>query len=163
MKKSLVATLILALGLCWSSLALAATPQEVVDLVKAVVKFHQEKGQEATIAAINDKSGPFFKGELYVFMGVIDKLELLANPASPQLVGKDLNKLVDKKGKLFFAEMRNIARDKGAGWMEYWWVKLDEKEPTLKASYVMKASDGKVYFGCGIYGIDAKTAESQAK
>jgi len=163
MKKALLTTLALALGLCWSSLALAATPQEVVDLAKSASKFYQEKGQEAAIAAVGDKNGPFVKGELYIFMGSMDKMELVAHPMSPQLLAKDLTPLKDVKGKLFFVEFRNIARDKGAGWTEYWWPKPGEKEASPKASYILKSIDGKFYFGCGAYGIDAKTAEAQAK
>jgi hypothetical protein len=72
-KKALLASLVLALGLAWWSLALAATPQEVVDLAKAAAKFHQEKGPQATMAAVGDKNGPFVKGEMYVFMGNMDK------------------------------------------------------------------------------------------
>ena len=163
MKKALVSTLVLALVLCGASLALAATPQEVVDLVKSAVKFHQEKGQEATVAAVADKNGPFVKGDLYIFMGSMDKLELVAHPLSPQLVGKDLTALKDVKGKLFFVDMRNIARDKGAGWTEYWWPKPGEKEASPKASFIMISADKKAWFGCGAYGIDAATAAGQVK
>jgi cytochrome c len=163
MKKTLLTSLVLALVLAWSSLALAATPKEVVDLTKAAAKFYQEKGPEATIAAVGDKNGPFVKGELYIFMGAVDKMELVAHPMSPQLVGKELTALKDVKGKLFFVEFRNIAKDKGAGWTEYWWPKPGSKEAEPKASYILKSNDGKYYFGCGAYGIDAKTAEAQAK
>ncbi|MBI5523143.1 MAG: cache domain-containing protein [Desulfarculus sp.] len=163
MKKALLSTLVLALVLCGASLAPAATPQEVVDLVKSAVKHYQDKGQEATVAAVADKNGPFVKGELYVFMGTMDKMELFAHPVSPQLVGKDLTTIKDVKGKLFFVEFRNIARDKGAGWTEYWWPKPGSKEAEPKASYIMISADKKVWFGCGAYGIDAKAAEAQAK
>jgi signal transduction histidine kinase len=162
-KKTLLTTLVLALALCWSSLALAITPQEVVDLVKSAAKFYQEKGQEATIAAVNDKAGPFVKGELYVFMGKMDKAELLAHPLSPQLIGKDMSMIKDVKGKLFQLEFLNIAKDKGAGWTEYYWPKPGQKEAEPKATYILKSGDGKVWFGCGAYGIDAKAAEAQAK
>jgi hypothetical protein len=162
MKKALLLTT-LALILCWSSLALAATPQEVVDLVKSAAKFYQEKGLEATLAAVNDKNGPFVKGELYVFVGAMDKVELLAHPFTPHLIGKDLPGIKDVKGKLFFVEFRNIAKDKGAGWTEYWWPKPGEKEASPKASYIYRSYDSKYYFACGAYGIDAKTAEAQAK
>jgi signal transduction histidine kinase len=163
MRKTLLTSLVLALALGWSSLALAATPQEVVDLAKAAAKFYQEKGPQATMAAVGDKNGPFVKGELYIFMGAVDKMELVAHPMSPQLVGKELTALKDVKGKLFFVEFRNIAKDKGAGWTEYWWPKPGAKEASPKASYILKSHDGKYYFGCGAYGIDAKTAETQAK
>ncbi|MFH1035086.1 MAG: cache domain-containing protein [Pseudomonadota bacterium] len=163
MKKALLATLILVLGLGWSGLSLAATPQEVVDLVKSAAKFYQEKGPEATIAAVGDKNGPFVKGELYVFEGRMDKAELLAHPLAPQLIGKDMSMIKDVKGKLFQLEFLNIAKTKGSGWSEYWWPKPGQKEASPKATYILKSHDGKVWFGCGAYGIDAKTAEAQAK
>lgn len=163
MPKRLPLALALTLVLCWSSLALAVTPQEVVDLVKSAAKLYQDKGLEAATAAINDKNGPFVKGELYVFMGKMDKPELIAHPLAPQLIGKDMSMIKDVKGKLFQLEFLNIAKDKGAGWTEYWWPKPGQKEASPKASYILKSYDGKYYFGCGAYGIDAKTAESQAK
>lgn len=163
MRKALLTTLTLALILCWSSLAFAVTAQEVVDLVKSTGKFYQEKGAEATLAAVNDKNGPFFKGDLYVFMGPMEKPELAAHPLAPQLIGKDMSMMKDIKGKLFQMEFLRIAKEKGSGWTEYYWPKPGTKEPLPKATYILKSSDGKYWFGCGTWDLNAQAAEAQAK
>jgi methyl-accepting chemotaxis protein len=62
--------------------------------------------------------------------------------------------LKDKNGKTFYADMVKLCKEKGEGWIDYYWPKAGEKEPSLKVSYAHKATcDGQdVVVWCGIYG-----------
>lgn len=124
-----------------------ADAKTMVDKALAMVK---EKGLDATLAAINDKNGPFVKGELYIFVGDTEKVANVVHPINPALVGKDFSKIKDVKGKLFYLEFVNTAKT-GSGWVEYWWPKPNAKEASLKVTYVAGVPNSKLFFACGYY------------
>ena len=62
--------------------------------------------------------------------------------------------LKDKAGKLFFAEMNKLVREKGAGWVSYMWPKPGQQEASKKVSYVKICKigeDDEIVIGCGVY------------
>ncbi|MCD6533432.1 MAG: cache domain-containing protein [Deltaproteobacteria bacterium] len=122
-------------------------------LVKKALKMARKSGLQSTLAAIQDKNGPFTKGdELYVYAGSTDYVTLLAHPVTPdKLCGPDLSELADIKGKTFFNDLIQLAESRGEGWVSYWWPKPGESAPSLKSTFLMKVPGEKVYFGCGIY------------
>jgi signal transduction histidine kinase len=77
------------------------------------------------------------------------------HPIKYKMVGQRVTGFKDINGKLFFAEMNRIAREKGAGWVSYMWPKPGEKDPSLKVSYVKlcKVDGVEMVVGCGVYGI----------
>lgn len=151
MKKVLLVSLVLMLALCWATAALAGSADEAKALVKQAIAMAKAKGVEATLKAVGDPKGPFIKGDLYVFAGSISKVQLTAHPHKPHLVGKDLSGMKDIKGKLFFIEFCNIAKNGGSGWVDYYWPKPGSKTPVLKSSYIEGVPGGDTYFGCGVY------------
>jgi signal transduction histidine kinase len=144
-----VAMALLCLAL--TSSALAGQKEDAKALVEAAVAMVKAKGLDATMAAVKDKKGPFVKGNLYIFAGSTEKVELVAHPINPALVGKNMGKMKDVKGKYFFVEFMNTAKSPGKGWVSYWWPKPGEKKPSLKDTYVMKVPDHPVWFACGYY------------
>jgi methyl-accepting chemotaxis protein len=122
-------------------------------LVKKALKMARKSGLQSTLAAIQDKNGPFTKGdELYVYAGSTDYVTLLAHPVMPdKLCGPDISGMADIKGKTFFNDLIQVAESSGEGWVSYWWPKPGESASSLKSTYLMKVPGEAAYFGCGIY------------
>lgn len=125
------------------------TAEEAVTMAKkaaAAIKADREKA----FAAINDKSNAdYHLKDLYVFVGPKAGGPLLAHGVNAALIGKDLEELKDVDGKLFVAEMRKLANEKGQGWVDYKWSNPVTKKIEQKSSYVESAND--VWLGVGIY------------
>ncbi len=128
------------------------TAKMIIEKVNSACKLLEKEGAEAF-----DK----FKGKdsEYIFAGTYIWLHdmkgvMKMHPIKFKMEGKALIGLKDKNGKLFFAEMNKVTREKGAGWVDYMWPKPGEKEPALKVSYVKlcKMKDGsEIVVGCGVY------------
>ncbi len=132
------------------SLACADKPGDCKAVVEKGAAMFKSKGKDAAIKAINDPKGPFVKGDLYIFAVDMNN-KVLAHPMKQSLVGKDVSKVKDPKGKLLFAEFLKTAKGKGAGWVEYMWPKPGAKDPSAKRSYIMRIPGENVYIGAGYY------------
>lgn len=151
MRRCLLGIVVLALSCLMALPALAGPREDAKALVEGAAAMVKEKGLEATVAAIRDKSGPFMKGELYIFVGKLDTPMLTVHPIKPALEGKDLTKMKDVKGKYFFVEFMNTAKTKGSGWVEYYWPKPGEKTASPKDTFIMRVPDNELWFACGYY------------
>ncbi len=60
---------------------------------------------------------------------------MLMHPAVPALEGKNFGDLRDKNGKAFIREMLDKTRSQGSAYVEYWWPKAGESEPSPKLSF----------------------------
>ncbi len=151
MKKMVAVCLFASLLLVAVSLALADDQEATVVLLvdKAVASF-QEKGKDYTIKLLNASGGPFRKGSLYVFAVDFNGLAL-AHAANKKFRGSDVFNLKDAKGKYVIQEFIKVAKEKGSGWVDYWWNRTGEKQPTLKRSYVRKVPGEEMFLGCGYY------------
>ncbi len=76
---------------------------------------------------------------------------MIMHPTSPQLNGKSVATYQDKKGKRLFAEMTDIARAEGAGYVDYWWNKPGSSELFPKVSYVKLFEPWGWVIGMGVY------------
>jgi cytochrome c len=133
-----------------ASLTLAAEPgrQEAQAIVEKAVVFAETNGKDKLISEVSKKGGPFHDGELYVF--VFDESgTLLANPAAPDLVGKNDVEKPDADGKLFRKDILSVAKQKGSGWVDYKWKNPSSGKVEPKVSYVKKQGD--VIIGAGVY------------
>jgi uncharacterized phage infection (PIP) family protein YhgE len=127
---------------------------QAIALVKKAMEMVKKKGLAATIAAAQDKNGPFCIGdEWYIYIGTTSgKVTLLAHPMLPEkLVGPDLSEMTDIKGKPFFIDLVDMAVNQGAGWVNYWWPKPGKTASSLKCTYLMKVPDQDAYVACGVY------------
>ena len=104
MKKRTLFIIVVGLVLVMAASVFAGPKEDSQALVESAVAMVKEKGFEATLEAIKDKNGPFFKGDLYIFVGKLDKPELILHPVNPKLEGRDMSKMKDVKGKFFFVE-----------------------------------------------------------
>jgi cytochrome c len=151
MKKRTVFIIVVGLVLVMAASVFAGPKEDSQALVESAAAMVKEKGFDATLEAINDKNGPFFKGDLYIFVGKLEKPELILHPVAPQLVGKDMSKMKDVKGKFFFVEFMNTAKDPGQGWVEYYWPKPGEKTASPKDTFIMRVPGEEAWFACGYY------------
>jgi cytochrome c len=146
----LIAALMLSLaGPTWAGGS--ATQDEVVAKCQEAAKFIHDKGVDAAIKAIGDKSGPFVWKDTYVFLMNMDG-KMLAHPIKPELTQKEsLVEVKDSAGKPLFLEFIELANSKGKGWVDYMWPKPGQDQPAAKTSYIYRVPETQYIVGAGIY------------
>ncbi len=60
--------------------------------------------------------------------------KMLMHPFQPDLDGKDLSDYKDPNGKKLFVEMVNACKDKGEGFVDYYWPRPGTGQPVPKIS-----------------------------
>jgi cytochrome c len=123
---------------------------EIQQLVDRAVAFYQEKGRDYALKVLNASHGPFIKGPIYTFTAQFDG-RLIAHPVNKELLKINQYDLQDAKGKYFFREMVDVAKNPGSGWTEYWWLRHGEREPVMKRSYIKRVPSEEVFIGAGYY------------
>jgi methyl-accepting chemotaxis protein len=84
--------------------------------------------------------------------------KMVMHPIKPALDGKDLSGSKDPNGKYLFVEMAKVAKEKGAGFVDYYWPKPGADEPQQKVSFVKAIPAWGWVVGSGIY-VDDVEAE----
>lgn len=125
------------------------TREQAIAMVQKAVALISSQGKDKAFAVIDDPTGPFVSGDLYVFVSSIDDGTTLAHGANKALIGKNLLHLKDADGKLFVQAMIDVAQSKGEGWVDYKWPNPVTHKIESKTSFVKKAGD--VFVGCGVY------------
>jgi cytochrome c len=136
----------------WSQEPPPASPE--VKRIEALVNkaaAHVEQKGKAAFLEFRQLGSEWWSGNLYVFAYAPDGTVLL-NPAVPAREGKAYPGERDRKGKLFHDALLDTAKNKGAGWVDYWVPKPGEKEPSQKWSYVKAVNvEGVALVGAGFY------------
>jgi len=83
---------------------------------------------------------------------------MVMHPLKPELDGTDVSNDKDANGKLIFVESSRVAKETGAGFVEYMWPKPNETKPSPKLSYVKLFGEWGWVIGSGIY-VDDVNAE----
>jgi len=100
------------------------------------------------------KKSEWFSGATYLFSYDLDG-NVLLNPAFPKREGTNPAKASEKdaKGKLFHEEIIKTARTRGEGWVDYWFPKPGQTEPSHKWTYVkaVKLDGISGLIGAGFY------------
>jgi len=131
-----------------SGLANAAEKKEtVIAMMNAAISHYEKVGQEQAFKDFAVKNGDFNKGEIYIFVTEMKEFSLVFHGANAKLVGKKLGKLKDSDGKLFVAEIREVATGPGEGWVDYKWPNPATKKIAQKHTFVKRSGD--VYFAIG--------------
>ncbi len=132
------------------------TEDETKAFVDEAYAYVQAHGREASLKEFMDKSGSFFRGQLYVF--ALDKTGVeLCLPTQPELVGTNRWDVKDPNGVLFVQEMvKDAFGATGDGWVTYQYV-----NPAMgyqvqeKHTYVRKIDDNWL-IGAGTYVLPVK-------
>jgi cytochrome c len=124
------------------------TPEEAKAMVDKAVALIQADGVDKAFTVIDDSSGPFVDGDLYVFVTDFDGVTR-AHGVTKALIGKNLLKVKDADGRYFVQEMIDLAKTKGEGWVDYKWVNPATHKIEAKTSFVKRVGD--MIVGCGVY------------
>ena len=129
----------------------------VVASNEAKVKTGELKQDEAMKRALAGVKSLRYQGNEYFWIKDANA-RMLMHPIKPEMEGKDCAGDKDAHGKLFFTEMARIAKDKGEGFVDYYWPKPNEAKPSPKLSYVKLFPQWGWIIGSGIY-VDDVNAE----
>ncbi len=127
------------------------------DLMIHIIKtYYQEEKEKIPESQLKQriltliKQANYGGGEGYFFV-LNDKGILLEHPYHPELIGKNILSLRDVKGKKFISEFLKVAKEKGGGWVEYYWPRPGKTLPHFKISYVVFFKPFKWIIGTGVY------------
>jgi cytochrome c len=124
--------------------------QKVMDLVTKAIEAFKTQGKDQAVKLLNASAGPFRKGSLYAF-AVDFKGVNLSHPVMADRRGKDTWEDQDANGKFIVQDFIKIAKEKGEGWSEYWWIRVGEASPTLKRTYIKRVPGEEILVGSGYY------------
>ena len=146
--KNLIILLMCALFCCAATGARADDRDTAIVLVKKAAAFYKVNGAEKLIEEASNPNGQFVQGAFYVFVMDMNGL-MLAHPVNASLIGGQTIALKDSDGKYFIKEMAVVAKEKGAGWVDYKFKNPKTNEVADKSTYVERMDD--LVAGCGVY------------
>ena len=82
---------------------------------------------------------------------------MIMHPYKPKLNGKDLSQIKDPNGKKLFVEFAKVCREKGEGFVDYYWPKYGADKPQPKVSFVKLFKKWNWIIGTGMYIDDVET------
>jgi hypothetical protein len=114
-------------------------PSVVVDKVNQACALLAKEGP-AAFPKFSGKDSPFiYEGTYIAVIGLNDDL-VLVHPIQYKFVGTKMTTLKDVHGKRIFVIFESVAREKGEGWVEYYWPKPGTGESVHKISFVKKCT-----------------------
>jgi cytochrome c len=149
---------------CATSAATKPTPEMIVAKVNKACELLAKEGK-AAFPKFKGKDSEFIFAGTYVWIHDMD-LKMRMHPIKYKLDDKSIAGMKDTNGKFLFVEMNKIAKEKGAGWVDYMWPKPGEEKPSQKVSYVKacKTPDGEnLVVGIGVYDLPAAEVEKLLK
>jgi len=148
---------------CVASASTKPTPQMVMDKVNKAAALLQKEGKAAFPKFRGKDSEFIFAGTYMVIQDLSGRVVM--HPLKYKMEGQSYVDLKDSTGKLFFIAINEVAKTKGAGWVDYMWPKPGEKTPSLKVSYVklVKADGEDVVIVCGIYDVPMEEIQKLEK
>jgi signal transduction histidine kinase len=151
MKKLLQTILAFALLFGLQAAAVSAehgSSDDAVALVKKAIVYIKVNGREKAFAEFSNPNGQFKDRDLYILVYDMDGNNK-AHGANPKLIGKNLSEIRDADGKFIMKAFIDVARHKGAGWINYKWPNPVSQTVESKSTYIERYED--MVIGCGIY------------
>lgn len=135
-----------------SMLAMAgdhATPREARALFDQAVNYLQANGAEKSWQAFNNRSDPFVRKDLYVYV-IDNKGTYVANGAAPvELVGLNVLDTVDASGNPLFRNMIAVTDKQQEAKIRYVW--LNRKNNHVEPKHAWLHREGDFILGVGYY------------
>lgn len=130
------------------AITVAPSVEEAKAIVLKAADELSKGGLDKACGEFQIKNGPFWQGDLYVFVLDFDGV-WRCYPPKPDAVGITLMLLQDVDGKYFIQEMVDIARGGGDGWVEYKWKNPRNGQIQPKTSYVKRV--GGLLVAAGVF------------
>lgn len=148
---------------CVATASTKPTPQMIMDKVEKACALLQKEGVPA-FSKLQGKDSEFIFAGTYIWIHDMAGV-MRMHPIIYKLDGKNVLNLKDSNGKLFFTEMNEVAKTKGAGWVTYTWPKPGEKTSSPKISYVklVKVGGEELVAGCGTWDLSQEQMQQLAK
>ena len=135
-----------------SSLAAAAdhaTPREARALFDQAVSYLKANGPDKSWKAFNNRTGPFVKKDLYVYV-IDNKGTYIANGAAPiDLVGLNVLDTVDASGNPLFRNMIAVTDKQQEAKIRYVWLNRKSNHVEPKVAWLHR--EGDYILGVGYY------------
>jgi cytochrome c len=119
----------------------SAQAKQVQALVEKAAALVDEKGK-AAFAEFRKPDSEWFHGNTYLFAYDMHA-NVLLNPAFPAREGTNVSGGKDARGKPLHQAIIETAESKGSGWVDYWFPKPGQTEPSQKWTYVKKVMIGR--------------------
>src|SRR5579871_617316 len=125
--------------------------KQIEDLVNRAAALVDQRGR-AAFDEFRKPDSKWWSGNTYLF-AYDDHLNVLLNPAFPKREGTNPHGEKDAHGKMFHDALLKTAQTKGAGWVDYWFPKPGQTQPSHKWSYVkaFKAGELTGAIGAGFF------------
>lgn len=123
-------------ALAQQSPPVSAQSKQVQALVEKAGALIEQKGK-AAFAEFRKPDSEWFHGNTYLFAYDM-QANVLLNPAFPAREGTNVKGGKDARGKLLHQAIIETAETKGSGWVDYWFPKPGQTEPSQKWTYVKK-------------------------
>lgn len=120
--------------------ATPATKEQAVAMVQKAVAFIKAQGHDKGYAAIDDKSGQFVQGDLYIAVVGLDGT-LLAYGGDGQRVGENLMDFKDTDGKEVVKERVELAKQEPSFWQSYKFMNPVTKTVEPKQMYCERLNE----------------------
>ena len=156
-KSLLTVALACAVGSMQSWAQESATPQEIIEKTQAAAAMLAEKGTDG-LQELSNKDSEWVWKDTYVFAYDCNNNVMTAHPIKPELAGKNLDEIKDRKGNALFADLCAAGKKANGGWVEYWWAKPGAEGDFRKISYAVQVGEAGHQVGAGVYD-DAITVE----
>lgn len=126
-----------------------STTQDLKAFVDTAADYARQQGKDAALASFGNRSGPFSRGDLYIYALDYDG-RALALPYQPQLVGTSFSGTQDASGRYYTRTEIYLAQD-GGGYLVYQYPDPAQNFTVrYKISYVRPVDDT-YWIGAGIY------------
>jgi cytochrome c len=129
-----------------------ATAKEVYDMVVKAANMLEVLGEEG-LAAFNNPKGEFVWKDTYVQAYNCEARQCVGhpNPKNLTFTPDEWWNFKDKKGKYFTQDLCQASKSPYGGWVEYWWPKMGETEPSRKVTFIIQVPKRPYQVSAGIY------------
>lgn len=120
--------------------------------VNAAINLINEKG-ELAFPEFREHNSDWFHNDSYIFVWKTNGIRIVY-PPDVSGEGQNMTELEDFNGKPIGSIFIETAlSEEGEGWVDYYWPKPGETEPSLKNTFIKKADIGNVTYlvGSGFY------------
>jgi signal transduction histidine kinase len=142
----------LSIGLASSgSAAGGASPEEIVEKVQAAAGMVASQGA-AGLETLNE-GGEWVWKDTYVFALNCSEKVVAAHPVQPELIGRSLTDIKDRKGNEFLVYLCMASKAPEGGWVEYWWPVpgMGANQAARKISYIRQVEGTPYQVSAGVY------------